>query len=285
MERWLLLSNCQTFGLANSLMLACPTLEVSGLDLWTYQKDSAGHNARLADYDRVIVHPDIAHLPAFDPAAARCVNYLPSLDFGAYHPDTGYFAVDDVVVEGPMTAYQPMLAVAGHQAGLSLADTRALFRGPVFEACGYMARWQGERDLIVQRFRDHGVDVSDGIRRWGRERAFMYTVNHPRIEPLVDIACAFLSALGMETSRTDIVPYDNMVAGPCLPIYPEIAEALGVRGSHLFKPSGVYRYVTLDEVLAQTFALLDRHPPGSVQPLPVYRQHYAHVLDVVKGQA
>ena len=285
MENWLLLSNCQTVGLANSFQLLNPALRVTAVDIWTYRADPQTYNRKMAEVDRLVVHPDIAALPEYDDRGARMINYLPSIDFGAYHPDTGYFQHNGGVLDGPMMAYHSILAVAAYNAGLHVADTVALFAGKTYEKCGYMADWAPQRAALIRRFADHGVPLAGVFPHWGRKRAFMYSVNHPRIEQIHDVARQFLHALGLPSIATDIIPGDNMIHGPCMPVYDEVGEALGVRGSYLFKLPGEFRYVPLVEYLAGCLAVYQQHPRHAIQPHPTYRARYDHVLSVVRGEA
>ncbi|WP_156678796.1 WcbI family polysaccharide biosynthesis putative acetyltransferase [Sphingomonas profundi] len=285
MERWLLLSNCQTFGLANSFSLLNSKLHVDSADIWTFKVDAERYNREMADYDRVIVHPDIIMAPEFDASRAVNINHLPSIDFGAYHPDFGYFWIDGTFVNSPMTAYHSVIAVAAYNEGLSLADTRRLYNGRMYEACGYHRDWAPQRDALLRRYKDHGVDLAASFQHWGRGRAFMYSVNHPRIEELYQVARAFVLALGLPITETDIVPADNLIAGPCLPVYDEVGEMLGVRGSYLFKAVGRYAYVGLDTFLDESFAIFAGHGRHVIQPHPHYQPRYDQVLSVIRGQA
>lgn len=54
---------------------------------------------------------------------------------------------------------------------------------------------------------------------------------------------------GVSTHETHLRPHDNLLQGPCYPVYPEIADALGVKGSYLFKTGGSYRYLSLNEFI------------------------------------
>jgi len=40
MRTWLLISHCQTFGLANSLNLLAPGIRVEAIDIWEYRRIS-----------------------------------------------------------------------------------------------------------------------------------------------------------------------------------------------------------------------------------------------------
>ncbi len=285
MERWFILSNCHTFGLANSFRFLNRSLEVEAADIWMFKADPLRFQGEMAACDRIVIHPDLADAL---PAAAEplpMVNYLPSIDFGAYHPDIGFFTVDGVYLSGPMTAYHSIIAVAAYNEGLSIADTLKLYNGRMYEACGYSTDWVPQRDALLGRFRDHGVDLAGSFPRWGRERSFMYSNNHPRIEAVHEIARLFLDALGLPTTSTGLLPSDNLVHGACLPVYTEIGEMLGVHGSYLFKTNAEYRYLSLEEFIVGSFATYAASPRHGITPDPAYSQRYDRVTAIIQGAA
>ena len=58
MEKWIVLQNCQTVGLANSLKLQFPGADIDAVDIWAYKSGMEKHDAKLDDYSRIIVHPE-----------------------------------------------------------------------------------------------------------------------------------------------------------------------------------------------------------------------------------
>ena len=81
----------------------------------------------------------------------------------------------------------------------------------------------------------------------------MYAHNHPRITVVRDIARAVLARAGIEAEYGDALPADNLANGPVYPVYPEIAERLGVEGSLLFKTGGRYRFLRLPDFIEASF--------------------------------
>src|SRR3546814_6396142 len=76
---------------------------------------------------------------------------------------------------------------------------------------------------------------------WGRQGAFMHTVNHPAVNCIRDVAKALLAESGMRPIDSCVLPHDNLLNSAIFPVYPEIGEVYGVSGSYNFKINGEYR--------------------------------------------
>lgn len=265
MERWLLMSNCQTFGLVNAMRMMCPAIEVIGIDTGEYRSRTAEIDASLGEYDRVVVNHEVVTTANADHSRARKISDLPALSFAAYHPDLTYIFHGGTPVSGPNNHYHSMLGFAAYMKGLSVNDAERAFNGAMYERCGYFERWAPERDALLETFAGAGMDLSAYFLGWGREAAFMYSTNHPAIRVVYDLARAFLEKEGYATRHSGILPHDNLVQGPCFPVYPEIAENLGASGSYLFKRISDYRQLDLKEFLEGSFATFDGYDWGTLE--------------------
>jgi hypothetical protein len=284
MERWLLLANCQTFGLVNCLNLAGSSFEVTGIDIWKYMQDTAGTNASFPEYDRVLIQPEMRSVAGADFAGARNLTLVPPIYFDGYHPDVCFAEGPDGVLVGPLRDYQSMIALAAYNQGLGVADTMKLYRGDIYDRCGYFQAWDVARDRLIGDFDNLGFDVRLAFLRWTRQGPFMFSTNHPRIHAIQDVAAMLLRKEGLEVRATDIVPGDNLANGPCFPILPEIGEALGVEGSLLFKLFNVYRYISLEEYIQASFELFGKHPRGSLT-VGGYQARFERVSSVIRNEA
>ncbi len=259
MERWLLISNCQTFGLVNSLRLMCPDIEVEGIDVADYRRRTAEIDEMMGACDRVVLNHEVQTTANADHRRAIRVSMLPAFAFGAYHPDLTYVLSDGQPVEGPNNHYHSAIAFAAYCLGLSVDETERLFTGETFARFGFYDHWQHERDSVVSTYASHGMDVAVAIRQWGRVDPFMWSTNHPKIRVLYDLARIFLLKEGYQVRDSGLLPHDNLVLGPCFPVYPAIGEQVGVSGNYYFKRLGDYRQLDLREFLIDSFRAYDRH--------------------------
>ena len=92
-----------------------------------------------------------------------------------------------------------------------------------------------------------------------RSEARMYSINHPRIACVRDVARCVLARAGIQAVYDDALPQDNLANGPIFPVYPEIGARLGVQGSLLFKLGGAYRFLRLADYVEASFRLYRDH--------------------------
>lgn len=277
-ERWLVISNCQTHGFANSLQALAPDVEVAGMYPHSFNNAPIRNNRVLAQYDRLFISSGIEQ--AMPRARLDRISEhvrLPWFSFRAYHPDLVYAQCGGKTFKSPADDYHSAIALAAYRKGMSLADTRRLFNGATFEACGLFGWWHSERERMVVHLEQTGIDISRQIRRWGRDEAFMYSNNHPRIRVLFDIAKELVRKTGREPQVGATMPHDNLAFAGGFAVYPEIGESLGVPGSYLFKTFDSYRQFGLDEFLAGSFATYERYPREALGVACEFQQAFDQV--------
>jgi hypothetical protein len=279
-EAWLVISNAQTHNLANSLRLLSNDIRIDHADIWTFRANAAQYQKLIPTYDRVIIHPLVEHGYG-DFSAAGQLNRIPSIKFDAYHPDICFVLARNAALNGAMGAYHSMIVLAAFQAGLSLEKTRALFRRDIFERCGFLDRWDGERQQLLGHFAEYGLDISTPFRAWSRRECFMYGIDHSKARPIHDIAHVFLKTCGIEPNETDIVPADTIMTGCCFPVYPEIGEALGVEGSYMFKQHQEYRLIELERFIELSFAVYAQFPKEDIRLDPRFSERYQAVTSAI----
>lgn len=277
-ERWLVIANCQTLGLANSLQSLVPDVEVTGMYPHSFNNAPLRNNRTLAQYDRLFISPGIEKMiPRARLERIKQHTMLPWFSFRAYHPDLVYAQCGGVTFKSPADDYHSGIALAAYRKGMSLADTRELYRGRTFEICGLFGWWQSERDRIVDHLHQIGIDITHQIRRWGDNDAFMYSTNHPKIRVLFDLAKELVKSIGREPLANVTMPHDNLAYAGGFAVYPEIGESLGVPGSYIFKTYDTYRQFGLDEFLAGSFAMYDRYPREALGVTGEFRQTFEQI--------
>lgn len=282
MEQWLVISNCQTFGLANCLQAQAPDVQVTGVDTLLFNSDPDRFNAEMDKYTTLFISDGVrAEIASARIDAIAGHVALPMFACRAFHPDLVYLVHDGRPVVGPVGDYHSAIAYACFCAGLSVADTVLRFNATFLERCGYMAMWLPERDRLIDEMAGFGLDIAAQIRGWGRQEAFMYSINHPRIHVLYDIAAGLLQARGRTPLSGGIMPHDNLATGAAFAVYPEIGEVLGVPGSYVFKDVGNYRPIDLAGFITGCFATYERIGPAAIVPHPQFAQHVDYVATLI----
>lgn len=282
MTRWLVISNCLTQGLVNSLQALAPHAEVDGLYPHVFNRRPLRHNRQLSGYDLLFISPG---LEAAMPQAAldRIPHHvaLPWLSFRAYHPDLVYVEVDGIRVKGPADDYHSGIALAAYQMGLSIAETLRLFNGATYQACGMMELWSHEWIRMHDHFAGIGLDLRRSAVNWGRHQPFMYSNNHPKIGPVFDIAKALLARLEIQTLPGATCPHDNLAFASGFAVYPEIGEALGVEGAMVFKTYDTYRQIDLSSFVAGCFDVYDRLPRVRLTVIDEFAADFTRTRDAI----
>lgn len=278
-RRWLLVYNCLHVGLQNCLGLLHDGLQVDALDFAAFEKRFDEFRPRLADYDRIVTAPHFVANASIDFASVAPVSRLPLTAFEAYHPDLCYLTVDGQVLRGPMFDYHSKIVTAAYRRGLPMSAVRGLFSGANYERFGFLGIWDACKSVYLGSYADAGLDLAPRFPGWSREGAFMHSVNHPAIRVVADIARALLAQDGLEARPTDFLPHDNLKNAPVWPVYDEIAEALGVRGSMLFKVHNAYRFLDLDEFIARSWETLSPYAPERVKVFPMYERAMQRIED------
>jgi hypothetical protein len=259
MSKWLVISNCQTQGLARSLGLQAPGIEVHECDILTYRREHDLWSARLGDYAKLVVNSQFYESDVQPDAGGLDTLVFPQMYFPGYHPDETLLYLDGAVIDSSIGAYHSLIACSAYLRGRSVAETCALYRLETYSALDYLGWWSRWRLWFLNVFAEYDFDLTAAFNRWSRGRAFMYTSHHPRVECLFDIAGLILNKCGVEAQRPNCLPQDLLVTDVCFPVYSEIATGLGFEGSYQFKLRGQDRCIDLGTFVSQSFAIYDAH--------------------------
>ncbi len=281
MERWIVLSNCQTRGLANCLSLQNRDVEITPCEIWVFMHEPQKWEAEFEHYDRIFLTDEILRQNLVDFSKYKNVLRIPDIEFGGYHPDICYIWTTIGHIKTPMSDYNSIICLAAYQKGLSEADTKALYNHRIYQAGGYYDSWYMEKMRLFERFKGYDFDLSMEFRRWSMRQSFMYSLNHPRIECLYDIAAQITRRIGREPLLNNFLPHDNMANAAVFPIYNEIAEHCGVEGSYDFKPGEQYRFITLEEFIAGSFASYSRFGKDILVTTGVFEDRYNAVFNAI----
>ncbi len=128
-EKWLVVSNCATFGLANSLTLLNPSIEIDAVDIWKFKNDLEKYRqpGALSSYARVLIHPAIVEVEGAEFMRAAKPHCVPSVSFAAYHPDITSAKAQEQFFKGPMGTYHSLIVLAAHELGYDAAKTVSFF--------------------------------------------------------------------------------------------------------------------------------------------------------------
>ena len=266
--------NCQHRGIATSLRALLPSYNIVSHDVISYgypdldRPDSSMFASAAADIPTfdLVVSADFRHdLGPLSPNGlkqrARRLILVPPIIFGGFHPDTCYST--NASFRGPTNAIHSRIAIAGYLAGLSVEDTAALYNKLVFARLGYFGQFAPQRAIMQERFAAYGVDLAPWFDAWLAQGCFMYSVNHPKVHVLFDLARIVCAMAGLDTQPAS-TPEDDLAYMPSHPVYPDLAAAFGVPAETHFHqvrlPGKPLVELTLEEYLAKSFATFAAAP-------------------------
>lgn len=196
---------------------------------------------------------------------------IPAFSFFGYHPDTM------LVIGLPSPLEQgnthSRIAAAAYLAGRARSEVRGLFSGTRFEALDYFDRFALEKERAEARYRDEaGVALGPMLAEWAAEGVFMYCPPHARAKVFMDVAHAVMLARGLSPAVPDTERIalradfqDYMATGILWPVYPEVAEALGVspeyRDFRLASRKNDGAWLDLDAFIDRSYAVYDTLTP------------------------
>ena len=236
--------NCQGPLWVQALSLMLPGAEVRLLWDGTANATPVAFLESVAHgIDRVIMMEwtDLSLAPELNDAIRDRVTTVPSIVFPAFHPDITFLQHAGAVIasgQGQGADWNSRIIAWAYLTGRPRRVARELLRDETFRVLGYYGQWDESCEHMRTATTRCGLHFETWLDRSLSTGVFMHGWIHPRsiavaalAHQLVgrDFAPAAMSAAVAERYMND--PWTNYV----WPVYPEIALALGVEGSSLFK--------------------------------------------------
>jgi hypothetical protein len=290
----LVLGNCQAGGLADSLEILAPGIEV-GRELLS--NDVATLRAELRKQSkslkgRVILHDSVQNIIDFHPQLQGILPddtiVVPTLTFAAFHPDIQYCFVDGKVVKNGLDSdWNSRIMLWAYLNGLSKVESRFLFHEDVYRSLGYLNEWASSTGLLRASFDKYGFDCGRWMRSVQRDGVFMYGINHPfplAISQLATQICEREISGNYEPLEDAHKYVTDYLAHIVWPVYPEIAEELGVEGTYRWRVGR--KYAHLDEFISLCFDSWDsiKLRKREINLMPTFSEQDNVVLSTMSGR-
>jgi hypothetical protein len=269
---WLLIFNCQALGLGNCLNLLSDSIHVEAHDQVSFRQNADILIERIDEYEKILIAPEVEAQLKLDLGSKVTLWRIPSLFFHGYHPDLCVLSTTGDLSKKPLSGYHSIIAYAAFRCGLSEDEAVGLYCDDFYKQMGYYGKWEACRINFCNRMKAFGFDMERNIVEWSRRGPFMHSVNHPRIDCLLDYAKAILAKASLDHNDTKLLPMDNLINGPIFPIYKEIGSQLGVQGSYFFKDGGSYLLKNLHQFVCESYEVYrdtGQSMPSMPQTLPL----------------
>ena len=267
------LFNCQGQGIAAALRAMLPACSVQWFHVPGARDTKRARDdmqAALLACDHIVTVPlgrdeGVLSTEALR-RAAPAVHALPPLGFRGFHPDMIYLHQAQRHVSGPTGDYQSRIAMAGYLGGLTAEQTAALYNALVFGRLGYFRACAEDFELVAERFGRCGVPAARLMARLRAGGCFMYSVNHPKIWALVEMARAACEMMGLQPG--DVAPEsldDTLARHGTHPVFEAVAARIGVPAEGMFHagvaPGAAPQPISTLDFVRGSFAVYDQLNP------------------------
>jgi hypothetical protein len=294
--------NCQAAGLARSIQ----ALTGGALPSWIFMPGELHGKIGSGEVDLapVLDHHDILLMQRHaseallrrHPQIKHKTALFPVISFNAFHPDMVLVrsARTGAYLDGPMGQYHSSLALLAWRSGLDVDAAVRLFNADTYRCLGFFEYWPVAARALLAEGDAAGLALGPVLEKWRRGGCFMHSLLHPRLGAIADLARVLLHRQGLATLPLNVPDYvyDDLAEGPTWPVYPEIAEALGVEGSHLFWPgtskapgSRLVRVLQLPEFLERSFAAFAPHDPQDLACGRLRSEPYRELAQQLQGRS
>lgn len=194
----------------------------------------------------------------------------PTIYFDAFHPDIIY-ALKRSTGEITNNHYNSRIAIWAYNNRVDPRDAQGLYREEVYRSLGYLDYWAHSAAHLSQIFAESDLGVASFtpfFRAVKRRGLFMYSVNHPHPQVLVEVTRQLAINMGGNPAlifREITIP--DAMTSAIWPVYPEVGEELGLEGNYIWRIAGreihglhAYLELTYDAYEAQGIT------PGDLQP-------------------
>lgn len=280
-KKFLLLGNCQTRALARLMRALVKDSSATAID-WSPQllkklSDRDDHLSELiAESDLIFTHPhdDVIGLLAQNfPSTSAKIRLIPRIFFPAFHPDIEY--VEDphgAHMIGPMGPYQSSIAFFAWTHNLTKNETLRLFCEDTYSKLGYFDYWPLSVKILVEEGNRTAISMAPLIEKWTNQGCWMYSMNHPKLFVLTDIARIVLKRENVELlPDVEEYVYDELKNSCVWPIYPEVGERFSFEGHYLFKRATRLELVdepvpmiALEEFIDASFEAFSKYPANAL---------------------
>ncbi|MGH1573425.1 GSCFA domain-containing protein [Methylobacterium sp. P31] len=257
--------NCQAPVLALCLRTMLPGAEIHGVHLGVSSAEA------VAVSDIILLQTEFAALKndrtVVPERQTQRVRLWPTFYHAGFHPDLVYARAGEASLKSPLHDYNSALALYGWLRGLTVKQTVALYCEAVFDRLGYFTYAASSDAHLVEDFKRAGLDGEALLALLNRHRPFCHAVNHPTLAAVARIAESVLDAAELTPSVRNVERFlgDPLLGGPVWPIYPPIADRLGLEGNYEFKTGGVpVRILDLESFVANSFALYESQAPSGI---------------------
>lgn len=170
----------------------------------------------------------------FLPKTKGKVVYYPRITFPAHSPDAILITSRNKPLQSPLRDLNSAIVAKAWLEGLTVKQTENLFNEYTFDQLGFFEMTAGSIAKLLQEGDDVGIPLHEVLENAQAQGNFMHTFNHPHGSFLAKVCELALQKAGVKYQSLKNPP-DLLSRHAIWPLYPEIAERLGMKGEYKFK--------------------------------------------------
>lgn len=244
----LVLGNCQISSIVDLLRATTCNPQIRGISAFNINTEHREKYIKLINDSDIIFTQPIFNNPfeflLTQELISKAKTYVfPNLYINYYHPDVCYLGVGGDRINSPLGNYNSIIIVKSFLEGKDEKFAESSFNHEIFKRFNYYLDFDTAIKPIIERNLEFNSQIGDLLEKFKKniKSPFMYTLNHPNIHALSIIAEDLLERADLKIQRkvSDIISLlpDHLNQHSVWPVYPEIGEKIGVKGSYLFRNS------------------------------------------------
>jgi hypothetical protein len=276
-DRIAVIGNCQASTIAEGLKALSPKTTVDPFTVNSFATSDAreGAIAALERYD-LILSQNLTQFRLGPLTSDRLkekfpdIVFFPQIAFTGFHPDTFYLLYKKRALDSVTGKYHSLLVAAAFFIGIPPDRTARLFNTYIFSCSGYFDEYEMAKSFLLSHAADLGYDLMEAFDEWQATGPFMHTINHPKVRVLSGIAVKIAARIGIDVTGTAENIPDRLLPSVVLPVYPALADRLGMSGDTNFKLSErsgakTADILTLEEYIHETYRIYAGYPREAFQ--------------------
>ncbi len=164
----IVVTHCQTYGLANALSFLLPDYDVIGEDQNIFEnKLKSGEALELRRCEIFVRGPQLANVSENSAYDGRLLFkrdvIVPGLQIDRYHPDICWIPHAGKMLWGPIGQNHSRIVFRAYQKGYTASEIADLFNRDTYEKAGYLRYRPGQLNNLIGRFAKFDLDISKYI--------------------------------------------------------------------------------------------------------------------------
>ena len=237
MTRILITGNCVRYDIAAQLALWLPTARIITADVGMHHTpaENTPLAGLLAESDLLITmssREETEQIAASFPKNKLSICRIPMIGFAAFHPDI-CFAVNAETGIATQQVFNSAIGGWAYLQGMQASEAATLFNAQNYQALGYFNAWNRSVTYLRDAFArsDLAPDFAAFFYAVKRDGRFMQTFNHPTPRAITVLCTLICKYCGLQPVSNEPISRGSSPASRLVwPVYPEIAQALGVAG-------------------------------------------------------